>query len=115
MLNNTLIVYRHSPEPASDTATVAYELRKSANVSLKLYNNLGTIMTERKLGAYPKGRHTVVLEVAAYPEGMYYYLIEADGAAAIRSITVSRSVHDADAAEVSDVDDGEAGDAQTPA
>lgn len=109
MLNNILIVYRHAPEPASDTAIVAYELRKSANVSLKLYSNLGSVMTETALGARPKGRHTAVLDLSALPEGSYFYLLEADGAAAIRSITVRRSAHD-DTAGVSHADDGKAGD-----
>jgi hypothetical protein len=93
MLSNTFIVYRHLPEPASDKATVAYELRKPAVVTVKLYSNLGTLMSTQSLGMRPVGSHSVVLDVSDFDDGRYYYLIEADGAAAIRGITVLKPVH----------------------
>jgi hypothetical protein len=93
MLNNTFIVYRHSPEPASDKATVVYELRKPAVITVKLYSNIGTLMSTQSLGMQPEGRHSVVLDVSGFDDGRYYYLIEADGAAAIRGITVLKPLH----------------------
>ncbi|MBE0555755.1 MAG: hypothetical protein IH628_00870 [Proteobacteria bacterium] len=96
MAKNSLKVYQHLPEPTGRMAAITYELSVKAEVQLKLYDGLGTLILSQLEGYREAGVHTINLVTGGLAEGLYYYLIEAGDASAIRSLTVIRKQNSLD-------------------
>jgi photosystem II stability/assembly factor-like uncharacterized protein len=83
------------PNPAHDSATVAFTLRTPSEVEAVLYDGLGRRVAVLAAGAYGAGRHTVALDGAALPAGVYVVYVAARSGAgapavAARRVTITR-------------------------
>lgn len=65
-------LYGAYPNPATHTVTIPYEMHQSAPAELQVYDITGRLVETRSINA---GAHTIVLDVAAYPAGIYVYRI----------------------------------------
>ncbi len=90
MGKNSLTVHQHDPGTTDGRAAVTYELSARAEVQLKLYDHLGTLILLHHEGERPEGIHTIDIDTCDLPDGRYYYLLETGDASAIRSLTVSK-------------------------
>jgi hypothetical protein len=72
------------PNPFNPSTTIAFEMRRSGNVQLDVYNMLGQRVTTLYDGPATVGRHTVEWDGTAADgmraaSGVYFYRIEANG------------------------------------
>ncbi len=70
-------LYQNYPNPFNPSTTIAFDLKVSTVVELKIYNMLGqelaTILNER----LPAGRHKVSIRMEELPSGFYIYQLRA--------------------------------------
>jgi hypothetical protein len=59
------------PNPASDKATVAFELEQASHVELNMYDLQGKLVRHLDLGMRPEGRHDVILNCGSLQNGTY--------------------------------------------
>jgi hypothetical protein len=83
------------PNPASASASVPFELTAEATVEAVLYDALGRRVAVLASGRYGVGRHTVALDGAALPAGVYVVYVTArtgagNAAVAMQRLTLAR-------------------------
>jgi hypothetical protein len=66
------------PNPSSGKTSISFTMPNATFVSLKVYNILGTEITELAGKEYPAGHHVVELNTENLPKGIYIYTIKAD-------------------------------------
>jgi hypothetical protein len=83
-------LYQNSPNPFSRETTIAFELDRSVNVSLGLYNVRGQLVTEI-LSDRPMvtGRHQAVVSGEGLSPGVYYCLLTAGGRSTARRMVLT--------------------------
>ena len=70
-------LYANYPNPFNPTTTIAFNLPKSQNVKLKIFDILGN-EAETLLNNYlPAGRHSVIFNADELPSGVYFYELQA--------------------------------------
>ena len=77
------------PNPAREQATIAYELPRGAEVSLRLYDVAGRVVQTLVHGSQERGRHEVRLSTTRLPSGSYTYVLRAAGAVEKRTLLLS--------------------------
>ncbi|MFQ5637231.1 MAG: choice-of-anchor J domain-containing protein [bacterium] len=83
----TFELHQNFPNPFNPSTTIAFSLLKSSQVSLRIYNVLGQLVStvlEEKL--YPQGSHKVVFDAKELPNGIYYYKLEADAVVVVKKM-----------------------------
>jgi hypothetical protein len=65
------------PNPFNPTTTISYDLPKSANVTLTVFDVLGRQIRELALGTKPAGTYKVSLRAAGIAAGVYFYRLQA--------------------------------------
>lgn len=76
---NTPSMYgmQNFPNPFNPSTTIHYQLPKSSEVELSIYNLLGqkieTLISERQ----QSGKHQIKWDATGFPSGIYYYMIQA--------------------------------------
>ncbi len=79
------------PNPFADQATLGFDVPEVANVRLVVYDVLGRAVVRLVDGEVEAGRHTVVLDGAGLPSGVYLIrLTTATGFAATQRVTLLR-------------------------
>ena len=73
---------RAFPNPTSDIFQVEYDLVKSADIQMNVYNLLGKKVMLNDLGNQTQGLNLETLNVKNLPIGMYVVQIVADGVSA---------------------------------
>jgi len=84
------IVHENSPEPFASTATIRYELENEAIVQISVYDPLGTLILTQIEGCRAPGSHVLLIDASNWPDGCYYYLLQAGEASTIKKMNVSR-------------------------
>lgn len=64
------------PNPASQTATLAFELRESAPVRVELYDMLGKLLRVGINEQRPEGMQQQTVDVSQLPNGVYWLGIQ---------------------------------------
>ena len=67
------------PNPASSGVTVSVSLSQSANVTVKLYNLLGSEVATLARGYLGAGTHQESFDASSLPGGVYFYTMAVDG------------------------------------
>ena len=67
-----LISLNNIENPIRDNTKVSFTLSKESNISLKVYNMLGQIMTELTIGKYNVGEHAIEWNTENIPTGIYF-------------------------------------------
>ena len=76
------------PNPFNPSTTIAYNLAKSAFVSVKVYNALGQEVATLVESEHPVGRYTVKFEAANLASGLYIYKIVAGDFVAVKKMSL---------------------------
>jgi deoxyribonuclease-1 len=73
-------LYQNSPNPFTGETVIAFELDRAADVTIRLFNVRGQIVTEVLAGRpMSAGRHRVVISAHGLSPGVYYCRLAADG------------------------------------
>ena len=78
------------PNPANATATIALDLPRAGEVSLRLYDVQGREVAMLVNGWRGAGRHEVPVATARLEPGAYYYVLRAAGAVETRKLLIRR-------------------------
>jgi hypothetical protein len=78
------------PNPAREGATIAFELPRAGDVSLRLYDVSGREVAVLANGRREPGRHEVPVAAGRLAPGAYYYVLKAGGAVETRKMLVRR-------------------------
>ena len=65
------------PNPFNPTTEINYNLAKSGNVTLKVYNILGSEVATLENGFMEAGKHSVKFNAKDFTSGVYFYTIKA--------------------------------------
>jgi hypothetical protein len=78
------------PNPANSAVTLEYQLPAgTTTASITVYDLAGRRISMETLEPIP-GRHSLMLDVAEYPQGVYLARIAGDNASATRRFVISR-------------------------
>jgi hypothetical protein len=83
---NSFDVY---PNPASNEVNVSIESSNSADVSVKVINNLGQIMISKNQ-ALNAGANTINIDTKSLPSGIYYVSYDAGNGAVTKKLTITK-------------------------
>jgi hypothetical protein len=78
------------PNPASASATIAYDLPRAGDVSLQLYDVTGREVATLVKGHRESGRHVVPVATGRLAPGAYYYVLRVGDAVETRKLIVAR-------------------------
>jgi len=78
------------PNPFNPGTTIAFEVPVRGGVVLRVYNLLGQQVAELVNEVLPAGRHRVSFDAGLLPSGVYFYRLNAGGAAAVRRMVLAR-------------------------
>jgi len=71
-------VYQNYPNPFNNGTVIAFELPKTAFVSIEIYSGLGQKVVSLEQGTMQPGYHRVAWE-SILSSGVYYYRLVIDG------------------------------------
>lgn len=77
---NVPLVYslaQNYPNPFNPTTTIRFEIPKSSNVELKVYNLLGQVVATLVSSEMKAGRHEATFDAAKLSSGVYFYKLVA--------------------------------------
>jgi hypothetical protein len=72
------------PNPARETVAFDYSLPASGNVTITLFNDLGTLVSRTEQGSQLAGDHQQTYNLSVLPDGIYYYSVQLDGSAPVK-------------------------------
>lgn len=79
------------PNPTKDVATISYSLEKeSNNVSLTVYNVVGTKVYSESFGTQAAGDYKINLDASSYAAGSYFYQLRANGHTITKEFVVTK-------------------------
>jgi hypothetical protein len=78
------------PNPFNHSTTIAYQIPKTAHVSLKLYNLLGQKVSTLVDSEMSAGRHHVQLDAGELASGLYIYEISSEAFRANRRLNLAK-------------------------
>jgi hypothetical protein len=78
------------PNPADHEATIAFELPRGADVSLRLYDVAGREVAVLVDGQESSGRHQIPVPTRRLAPGTYHYVLKALGSVEKRGLVVRR-------------------------
>jgi len=79
ILPETSRLYQNCPNPFNPVTQIKFDLAKTANVKLSVYNINGQKVAELANGVMNAGVHSVDFDGSKLNSGVYYYTLEADG------------------------------------
>ena len=75
------------PNPFNPSTTISFSLKKSSNVTLKIYDILGNeIMTLLNHQLYSPGAHEVKANMGRFSSGVYFYRLVSDNFTSVRKM-----------------------------
>jgi len=82
------VLYQNFPNPFNPITTISYNLSEPGQVSLKVYNVLGTHIVTLLQEYTSSGNHSVVWNAKDEPSGVYYYQLIVNGKLATRKMVL---------------------------
>lgn len=83
-------VSQNMPNPASNNTTIKYELKESANITLRVFDIAGKEVMHVNEGAKSAGTYTIELNTANLQNGVYFYTFEAGAEKVTRKMTITK-------------------------
>jgi len=81
---------QNHPNPFGSTTTIAFELPRAGDVSLRLYDVAGREVAVLASGRWERGRHQVPVATDRLAPGAYYYVLKAGSTVETRNLLVRR-------------------------
>jgi len=78
------------PNPFNPVTQIRFDLAKTANVKLSVYNVSGQKVAELANGVMNAGKHSVDFDGTSLNSGVYYYSLEADGLKMTKKMVLSK-------------------------
>lgn len=78
------------PNPLTDNATVAFELKSQEHVSVNIYNMLGELVYTVDKGELQQGEHTLNIDASGLTSGMYYLDLVTGNSRTTRKISIAK-------------------------
>jgi photosystem II stability/assembly factor-like uncharacterized protein len=85
---NDFVLYQNFPNPFNPSTTINYYLSESGQVSVKIYNLLGTHIATLVEDYKSSGNHSVVWKAENEPSGVYYFQLNVNGKLATRKMVL---------------------------
>ncbi|GEM_PF-744139 len=87
-----LTLHQNYPNPFNAEAgtTIRFDLLKSAQVSLRIYDIAGRLVANVLQGSYESGRYTVRFQKPDMPAGLYLYRLSVDGVSETARMIITR-------------------------
>ena len=73
------ILFKAYPNPFNSTTTISYNLPQTSNISLKLYDISGRLISQMFNGRQQVGIHTTTVKVDDWASGLYFIRLESMG------------------------------------
>ena len=86
LLPDRVTLYQNYPNPFNPTTTVGFSIPKTMNVQIRIYNILGELVVELANQQFETGYHELSFNSTAYPSGVYYCRIEANGVSDVKKM-----------------------------
>jgi photosystem II stability/assembly factor-like uncharacterized protein len=81
---------QNHPNPFNPSTTIRFDLASDRDVSLKVYNALGQVVSELVSGHRPAGRYSIVWDASGIASGVYFYRLEAGSFVQTKKLIVLR-------------------------
>jgi hypothetical protein len=85
-LPRTATLYQNYPNPFNPTTEIGFELARSGNVTLAVYDMLGREIARIADGFMAAGFHSISFDGSALPSGVYYYRLQSLGTTQARKM-----------------------------
>ena len=87
-LTNDFVLHQNSPNPFADVTNITFELNRTSNTSLRIYDHAGKVVFEQSK-TYASGSHTIQIARDLFQSaGSYFYTLETEKASATRQLVV---------------------------
>jgi len=87
LLNNELSIY---PNPIQDAATISYTLKETAQVEVKVYSIVGSIVMDIPASYQSAGNQKITLNTIGLEEGIYFVNITINNKVITKKITIMK-------------------------
>ena len=78
------------PNPLNDNATVEFNLAKTSDVSILIYNLLGESVLSNKLGEMNAGMHSLKLDGQNFNSGIYFITLNAGNNKITKKVIINK-------------------------
>jgi hypothetical protein len=89
-LPDEVFLEQNFPNPFNPATRIIFSLPRAGQVSLKVYNCLGEIITTLLEGERPAGTHRVEWNATNVPSGVYFYQLSSGGRVITRTMGLIR-------------------------
>ena len=79
---------QNKPNPANGETTIDFSLAQNSFVTIDLYNSLGVKIKNIASDNYVAGSHSLTFTVDKLPQGIYFYIMNANGFVESKSMIV---------------------------
>ncbi len=69
-------LHQNYPNPFNVSTSIRFELNRQSQITLDIYNVLGSKITTITNGIYPAGNHAVSFDASPYASGIYFYKLD---------------------------------------
>jgi len=83
-------LYQNYPNPFNPVTQIRFDLVKTANVKLTVYNVSGQKVAELAKGVMNAGKHSVDFDGTSLNSGVYYYSLETDGLSVTKKMVLTK-------------------------
>ncbi|MES2139614.1 MAG: T9SS type A sorting domain-containing protein [Bacteroidota bacterium] len=84
-------LFQNNPNPAKQNTVISFQLNSSGLVSLELFDMLGNLVESVINQEMKAGAHSIPLETATIPNGIYFYVLKKDGFSQTKRMVVSKN------------------------
>lgn len=74
-------LYQNYPNPFNPATTIRFSVPRESFVTLKVYDNTGTLVSSLVNDTKPAGEHSVSFNASGLASGIYFYRLETEGSA----------------------------------
>jgi hypothetical protein len=78
------------PNPFNPVTTISYSIVNPGNVTIKVYDILGTLVKELYNGYQPAGNHSIQLDAGNLSSGIYLYELTSSGNKIVKKLSVMK-------------------------
>jgi len=90
LLPDQFKLYQNYPNPFNPFTTIAFDLTARSDVTLEIFNILGSRIEGRDLGVLAPGHHAVHFDGATLASGIYFYKVKAGGKSAMKKMALMK-------------------------